>query len=161
MYIEKYEMIYNVNFQVCFSLLSNRLIQNILGWIIKKKCGWYWYFNETYEALQNTTLINLANYLSKLILRKGVLLRAELSRTLSNSTAFEFQFNAWWNFKRGRITYRYLEALLLGTRLNGIEPGLYIEVENWVSQYGSTGLDEIKRGLFPPLYCCNEPLLSF
>lgn len=50
--------------------------------------------NETYEALQNTTLINLANYLSKLILRKGVLLRAELSRTLSNSTAFEFQFNA-------------------------------------------------------------------
>lgn len=30
MYIEKYEMIYNVNFQVCFSLLSNRLIQNIL-----------------------------------------------------------------------------------------------------------------------------------
>lgn len=68
---------------------------------------------------------------------------------------FEFQFNAWWNFKRGRITYRYFEALLQGTRLNGIE------VENWVSQYGSTGLDQIKRGLFPPLYCCNEPLLSF
>lgn len=130
--------------------LTIQNILDILGWIIlikKKKCK-YRYFNETCDTLKKTILCAI-NYFFFFFFKQII------DECWVVTHTFEFQFNAWWNFKRGRITYRYFEALLQGTRLNGIE------VENWVSQYGSTGLDQIKRGLFPPLYCCNEPLLSF